>query len=110
MGRRYFTCPACGQGDFGADRVLGLEGYLTAAARRMACLAGVQQSFAKAEMLLTELGGWDLDDGFPFLMTFLGGTFSFTIDDPGPGPHVITIFVFDDTGDLSESSVSFIRS
>ena len=62
MDRRYFTCPACGQGDFGADRVLGLDGYLTAAARRMACLAGVQQSFAKAETLLTELAGWDLDD------------------------------------------------
>jgi hypothetical protein len=62
VGRRYFTCPACGQGDFGADRVLGLEGYLTAAARRMACLAGVQQSFAKAEMLLTELARWELDD------------------------------------------------
>jgi len=62
VGRRYFTCPACGQGDFGADRVLGLEGYLTAAARRMACLAGVQQSFARAQMLLTELARWDLDD------------------------------------------------
>ena len=62
MGRRYFTCPACGQGDFGADRVLGLDGYLTAAARRMACLAGVQQSFAQAETLLTELARWELDD------------------------------------------------
>jgi hypothetical protein len=57
------------------------------------------------------IGGWDLDDGFPFLVTFLGGTFSFTIDtDPGPGPHIITIFVFDDTGELSESSISFLRS
>jgi hypothetical protein len=62
VGRRYFTCPACGQGDFGADRVLGLDGYLTIAARRMACLAGVQQSFAKAETLLTELARWELDD------------------------------------------------
>jgi hypothetical protein len=56
------------------------------------------------------IGGWDLDDGLAFLMTFLGGTFSFTIDDPGPGPHIITIFVFDDTGELSESSISFLRS
>ncbi len=31
-GRRSFPCPVCGQGDFGADRVLGLDGYLTAAA------------------------------------------------------------------------------
>ena len=62
MDRRYFTCPACGQGDFGGDRVLGLDGYLTAAARRMACLAGVRQSFARGEALLAELAGWDLDD------------------------------------------------
>ena len=62
MDRRYFSCPACGQGDFGGDRVPGLEGYLTAAARRMACLAGVRQSFARGEALLAELAGWDLDD------------------------------------------------
>jgi ribosomal protein L12E/L44/L45/RPP1/RPP2 len=62
VGRRYFTCPACGQGDFGADRVLGLEGYLTSAAQGMACLAGVRQSFARAETLLAELSGWELDD------------------------------------------------
>jgi len=62
VGRRYFTCPRCGQGDFGADRVLGLDGYLTAAARCMACLAGVQQSFAHAEALLAELARWELDD------------------------------------------------
>jgi hypothetical protein len=62
LGRRYFICPTCGQGDFGADRVLGLDGYLTAAARRMACLAGVQQSFARAEALLAELSGWELDE------------------------------------------------
>jgi hypothetical protein len=62
VGRRYFTCPTCGQGDFGADRVLGLEGYVTAGACRMACLLGVQQSFAKAERALAEVAGWDLDD------------------------------------------------
>lgn len=28
----------------------------------MACLLGVQQSFAKAELALTEVAGWDLDD------------------------------------------------
>ena len=37
--RRYFRCPDCGQGEFGADRVLGLDGYLTDGARRMATLA-----------------------------------------------------------------------
>jgi hypothetical protein len=60
--RRYFRCPVCAQGDFGADRILGLDGYVTAAARRMACLLGVQQSFAKAERALAEVAGWELDD------------------------------------------------
>ena len=60
--RTYFTCPHCGQGDFGADCVLGLEGYLTVGAQRMACLAGVRQSFGQAEQLLAELAGWQLDE------------------------------------------------
>jgi hypothetical protein len=60
--RRYFCCPRCAQGDFGADRILGLEGYVTVAARRMACLLGVQQSFARAQRALTEVAGWELDD------------------------------------------------
>jgi hypothetical protein len=60
--RAYFACAACGQGDFGADRVLGIDGYLTPGARRMACLAGVRESFARAEALLAELAGWELDD------------------------------------------------
>lgn len=45
-----------------ADDALGVDGYLTAAATRMAVLAGVRQSFAKAEQLLAELSGWELDD------------------------------------------------
>jgi hypothetical protein len=60
--RTYFTCAACKQGEFTADRLLGLAGYLTPGAARMACLAGVQQSFARAEQLLDELAGWELDD------------------------------------------------
>jgi hypothetical protein len=60
--RAYFRCPHCGQGDFAADRVLGLDGYLTVGARRMACLAGVRQSFGQAEHLLQELAGWQLDE------------------------------------------------
>lgn len=62
VGRAYFACAACGQGDFGADRVLGVDGYLTVGARRMACLAGLRDSFARAQKLLTELAGWELDD------------------------------------------------
>jgi hypothetical protein len=60
--RSYFTCPDCGQGNFGADGVLGIDGYLTVGARRMATLAGVRQSFGQAEQLLTELAGWKLDE------------------------------------------------
>jgi hypothetical protein len=55
-------CAACAQGDFGADRVLGLDGYVTRGACRMACLLGVQQSFVRAEIALAEVAGWDLDD------------------------------------------------
>jgi hypothetical protein len=47
---------------FPADAALGVDGYLTAAAQRMAVLAGVRQSFAKAQQLLAELSGWEVDD------------------------------------------------
>ena len=59
LSRGYVTGPSAG---FPADVVLGVDGYLTAAATRMAVLAGVRQSFAKAEQLLAELSGWELDD------------------------------------------------
>jgi hypothetical protein len=42
--------------------VLGVDGYVSAAACRMACWAGVQDSFARAERTLAELAGWELDD------------------------------------------------
>jgi hypothetical protein len=35
---------------------------VTAGACRMACLLGVQQSFAKAQQALQEVAGWELDD------------------------------------------------
>lgn len=53
---------ACDRGDFGADRILGITGYVTRGACRMACLLGVQRSFQKAETALLEVAGWDLDD------------------------------------------------
>ena len=62
MQRCYFACPTCGQGDFASDRILGLDGYVTAGACRLACLLGVQQSFAKAERTVAEVLGWQLDD------------------------------------------------
>jgi hypothetical protein len=49
-------------GAFPADTVLGVEGYVTTAAQRMAVLAGARDSFARAEVMLRELAGWELDD------------------------------------------------
>lgn len=49
-------------GGFPADDHLGISGYLTRGAQRMATLAGLQRSFAHAEALLRELSGWALDD------------------------------------------------
>jgi len=60
--RGYFTCRRCGEGQFGADAILGVRGYLTGGAERMAVLAGVRDSFARAERLLSALAGWQLDD------------------------------------------------
>jgi hypothetical protein len=57
--RAYLTGTVTG---FPADDVLGIDGYLSVAATRMAVLAGVRQSFAKAQQLLLELCGWELDD------------------------------------------------
>ena len=59
--RCYAHCPACEQGGFPADRLLGLDGWLTARALRMACRAGVADPFRKAEALLGELAGWSVD-------------------------------------------------
>jgi hypothetical protein len=52
----------CRQGDFAADRLLGIQGYVTRGATRLACLLGVQQSFQRAEAALVEVAGWHLDD------------------------------------------------
>ena len=62
LDRTYLRCPTCEQGEFGADVVLGIDGYVTRGACRMACLLGVQQSFARAEVALAEVAGWELDD------------------------------------------------
>jgi hypothetical protein len=60
--RTYFQCSTCKQGEFGGDRVLGIEGFVTLGARRIATLLGIQNSFAKAEFTLAETVGWKLDD------------------------------------------------
>jgi hypothetical protein len=58
--RQYVTSPDAGR--FPADAILGVDGYVTVAAQRMAVLAGTRDSFARAEVMLRELSGWDLDD------------------------------------------------
>ncbi len=42
--------------------MLGLDGYVTRGACRMACLLGVRQSFVAAQKALAEVAGWKLDD------------------------------------------------
>lgn len=59
--RSYANCPACEQGAFAADGLLGLHGWLTPRALQMACRAGVTDPFRKAEVLLKELAGWSVD-------------------------------------------------
>jgi hypothetical protein len=60
--RVYFTCFGCGLGRHPADPRLGPDGFLTAQARRLVCLAGGQRSFAHAEGLVAELCGWRVSD------------------------------------------------
>jgi len=60
--RTYFQCATCKQGEFGGDRVLGIDEFVTPGARRIVTLLGIQQSFARAEFTLAETVGWKLDD------------------------------------------------
>ena len=58
VSRRHGYCNACGQPGFPADALLGVDGWMTVRARRMACNAGLHGPFRKAEHLLRELCGW----------------------------------------------------
>lgn len=49
-------------GWFPTDEVLGIEGFLTRQARRLVTLAGIDHSFARAQQVLAELCGWQVDD------------------------------------------------
>jgi hypothetical protein len=60
--RAYFSCRTCGLGGYFADRILGLQGYLTRGATRLICLLGGRNSFAVAEHLLSECCGWSVSD------------------------------------------------
>ena len=59
--RWHSQCPGCLEVGFVADGRLGLGEYLTVRARRMACMAGLNKPFRKAEVLLRELSGWSVD-------------------------------------------------
>jgi hypothetical protein len=59
--RWHGRCEPCVQVGFAADGLLGVDGWLTVRARRMACLAGLHDPFRKAERLLAELAGWSVD-------------------------------------------------
>lgn len=59
--RWHGRCACCDEVGFAADVLLGLDGGMTVRARRMACLAGVNDPFRKAEQLLQELAGWSVD-------------------------------------------------
>ena len=61
MSRGYCWHPRDG-GTFRADAVLGLDGFLTRQARRLITLVGVEHSFARAQQMLQELCGWQVDD------------------------------------------------
>ena len=56
--RSHGYCPDCHLPRFAADGLLGIDGFLTLRARGMACLAGVNDPFRKADTLLSELAGW----------------------------------------------------
>ncbi len=60
--RAYFSCRACGTGGYSADRLLGLDGFLTRRATRLICLLGGRNAFAVAERLLAECCGWKVSD------------------------------------------------
>jgi hypothetical protein len=60
--RIFFQCPACRQAGFFADPHVGIEGFLTAGAERLMTLAGTMKSFARAQLLLKELAGWQVSD------------------------------------------------
>lgn len=60
--RAYFSCRACGLGGYSADRLLGLDGFLTRRATRLICLLGGRNAFAVAERLLAECCGWKVSD------------------------------------------------
>ena len=61
VNRDYLANAGDVPGGFRADRELGIDGYLTCGATRMAALAGVGAPFDKAAKVISELAGRTLD-------------------------------------------------
>ena len=59
---RQYSWHASDGGIFHADAVLGVDGFLTRQAQRLVTLVGVEHSFARAQQVLGELCGWQVDD------------------------------------------------
>jgi hypothetical protein len=58
--RFHGYCRVCGQPQFAADGLLGVDGWLTLRARGMADRAGVHDAFRSAQALLNALAGWSI--------------------------------------------------
>ena len=56
--RSHGYCSACSLPSFAADGLLGIDGFMTVRAKSMACLAGINDPFRKADTLLSALAGW----------------------------------------------------
>jgi hypothetical protein len=59
---REYVWNAADGGQFRADEVLGLDGFLTRQATRLTTRAGLDQSFARGRQILREMCGWEVDD------------------------------------------------
>jgi hypothetical protein len=59
--RSHGYCNDCHQPQLPADRLLGIDGWLTPRARGMADKAGISDPFRQAESLLRDLAGWKID-------------------------------------------------
>jgi hypothetical protein len=60
--RRALRCPRCGLTAYPADARLGLDGFLSPQATRLACLAAASWSFDVASDRLEEIAGLRIDD------------------------------------------------
>src|ERR1700733_14143801 len=60
--RVYFSCLCCKLGGYPLDALLGLDGFLSKQARRVACFIACNNSFVWTRKILTEACGWFVSD------------------------------------------------